>query len=184
MRRSTTLLALALLSLGGLPSTHSSAQAPSSVAPSAAHLAQLLSGFEDMPSDQSLRAMGPATVGALAALYNDASQPPYVRLRSVAAAGAFHTPAAHTFLRAVVTLRGQGDLFVREGLLSLGRAFGEAATLEIAPFLERPESVVREAAVISLGRIHSPRAIAALRARLDIESDLGVLRKLRASLNR
>lgn len=184
MRRSILFPALALLSLGGLPSTHSSAQAPSSVAPSAEHLAQLLSGFEDMPSDERLRAMGPATVGTLAALYNDASQPPYVRLRSVAAAGAFHTPAAHTFLRAVVALPGQSDLFVREGLLSLGRAFGEAATLEISPFLGRPESVVREAAVISLGRIHSPRAIAALRARLGVEPDRGIRRRLEASLNR
>ncbi|NCQ62262.1 MAG: hypothetical protein GW913_16530 [Myxococcales bacterium] len=172
-------LALALTSLGALSAPRVFAQNTSS---DADRLAQVLSGYEDMPNDESMRAMGPATVGTLVALYNDASRPPYVRLRSVAAAGAFHTDAARTFLHAVITLPGQSDLFVREGLLSLGRAFGEQATLEIAPFLQRPETVVREAAAISLSRIGSAQALAALRARLGVETDAGIRRRLQASL--
>lgn len=175
-------LPLAVLLATGLLASPTLRTAQAQTAPDADHLAQLLSGFEDVPSDAQLRALGPDTVGTLAALYNDSSRPGFVRLRSVAAAGAFHTEASRTFLRAVLSRPGQSDLFIREGLLSLGRAFGDQAVAEIAPFLSRPETVVREAAVISLSRIHSARALQALRPRLTLESDPGVRRRLEASL--
>jgi len=176
----TLLLALGSFALlSPLPTAHAQ-----SASGEADRVAQLLSGYEDMPSDAQLRAMGPEIVGTLATLYNDASRPGYVRLRSVTAAGAFHTAAAHTFLRAVLTRPGQSDLFLREGLLSLGRAFGEQAVSELAPYLSRDESLVREAAVISLTRIRSTAALEALRARLPLESDPGVRRRLEASLRR
>lgn len=175
--RFATILSLILVLWAG------AARAQSAPTP-ADHLAQLLSGYEDMPSDAQLRAMGPETVATLAALYNDSSRPGYVRLRTIAAAGAFHTEAARTFLRAVLTLPGQSDLYIRQGLLSLGRAFGDEAIEEIRPYLTRPEVLVREGAVISLSRIGSTRALDALRARVALEGDVNVRERIEASLRR
>jgi len=117
----------------------------------------MLSGYEHVPSASEWRALGPEALGVLVRLYNDTHERPYVRLRAVGAAGHFPSPAAHTFLLAVARAPRQSDLFVREALLALGRAFGRGAAREIRPFLGSPEPVVRDAAAVALDRIQRAR---------------------------
>lgn len=159
LRLSMLALVAALLAPGAV-----SAQAPSQ-----ARVRQPLSGFEETPGAATWHALGPRTLGVLIDLYEDASVPPYVRLRVVHAVSFYPSAATRTFLRAVASAPRQSDLFVRQALLSLARAFGPRAVDDVAPYLEHAEPVVREGAVRALGRIGTPEAREALRRRLPVE---------------
>jgi len=144
----------------------------------------MLSGYEQVPTAAQWRALGPETLRVLVDLYNDRDAPPYVRLRAVTAASSFPSRAARTFLLAVARLPGQSDLFTREAILSLGRAFGARAIDDVAPFLSSPEPVVREGAALCLGRIGTPAAVEALRRRLTVEGHDNVRRTIARSIER
>jgi HEAT repeat protein len=171
-----TVLAAAALSVSAPPA--SSAQA----GPSRAQVRAMLSGVEDVPTDEAWRRLGEGALGVLIELYADPDEAPYVRLRAVGASGAFARPAARTFLLAVARAEGQADLFVREAVLSLGRAFGASALDELTPFLAHREPVVREATARALGRVGGPRAAGALRARLQVEREAVVREALQRAL--
>lgn len=141
----------------------------SATPPSRHQVRQLLSGFEETPGAATWRALGPETLGVLVALYDDASAPPYVRLRAVHAVSFYPSEATRTFLLAVARAPRQSDLFVRQSLLSLARAFGPRAVEDIRPFLDSPEPIVREGAALGLGRIGTEAAREALRRRLVVE---------------
>jgi HEAT repeat protein len=142
--------------------------------PTKAQVRAMLSGFEDVPTAAHFRALGPGALPVLIALYDDAREPGYVRMRAVAATAHFPTPATRTFLRAVARAPRQNDLFVREAVVALGRAFGERAIGDVTPFLESRHVTVREAAARTLGRIGTPRALDALRRRSLVEPDVHV----------
>jgi len=146
--------------------TTSTAQAQT---PSRDRVRQLLSGYEDMPTAEQWRSLGPGTLEDLVSLYGDASVPPYVRMRTITAAAHFPSPAARTFLLAVARAPGQTDLYVREAVLALGRAFGERAIDDIRPFARSRHAVVREGAAKALGHIGTPAAVEVLRRRLTVE---------------
>lgn len=150
--------------------------------PSKAELAQLLSGYEEVPPRSTFRAWGPATLSVLIELYQDVDQQPFVRLRAVRGAAHYPSPAARTFLLAVARAPRQSDLFVREAVVSLGLAFGPRAVDDVRPFLRHPEPVVREGAVIALGRIRTPESLAALRVRLGDERTAHVVDRIRQTL--
>jgi HEAT repeat protein len=139
--------------------------------PSRERVVQMLSGIEDVPTDEAWRRLGDGAIPVLVDLYADRSAPPYVRLRAVGAVGAFPRPATRTFLLAVANAEGQSDLFVREAVNSLARAFGRNAIRDLAPFLSHAEPVVREATARALGRIGGADAQRLLRARLGTERD-------------
>jgi HEAT repeat protein len=139
--------------------------------PTRPQVRQLLSGYEQGPSAEQWRALGPGTLAVLVALYDDPAEPPYVRLRAVGAAAHYPGPAARTFLLAVARAPDQGDLFVREAVLALGRAFGAEALADVRPFLDSRHPVVREAAGRALGAMATPEAAAALRSRITRERD-------------
>ncbi|MBX3269563.1 MAG: HEAT repeat domain-containing protein [Sandaracinaceae bacterium] len=164
-------LSLALVLLSVSP-TLAGAQA----APSRERVRQMLSGIEHTPSDADWRRLGDGALPVLIELYQDTREPPYVRLRAVGATGAFPRAAVRTFLLAVARAPGQNDLLVREAVVTLARAFGPAAIDDLAPFLAHDEVVVRDGAVRALGRIGTPAARAALRARQPHEPD-GVVRE-------
>ncbi len=171
--RSLLLAGLVLVASMGAPLV-------TSAQPSVERVRQMLSAYEQVPPPAAWQALGPRTLGVLVALYNDPREPTYVRLRSVAVAAHYPSEACRTFLRAVAQAPGQRDLFVRTALLALGRAFGPQALVDIEPFLEHPEPVVREASVRALSRIGTPQALRSLRARMDVERDAVV----RATLER
>lgn len=151
--------------------------------PGKAQVRQLLSGFEAMPAAESWRALGPETLAVLVSLYDDPSEPAYVRLRAVRAVSFYPVAATRTFLLAVTRVPGQGDLFVREAVLSLARAFGRRAVDDVRSFLSSPEPTVREAAAMGLGRIGTERARDALRRRLAIEGAEHVRRTIQRALH-
>lgn len=137
--------------------------------PSKERVRQLLSAIDQMPPATVWRALGPSTLGVLIELYDDPNEAPFVRMRTLVAARYYPVPAARTFLNAAASARGQSDLFVRQALLSLGRAFGERAIEDVRPYLSHADADVREGAVLSLSRINTDAARAALRDRLPRE---------------
>ncbi len=142
----------------------------------------LLSTVDTPPSPTMWRAMGPSTLNHLEALYRDATQPGFVRLRAVATASFYPTEGSRRFLLSVAHDAGQGDLFIRQAVISLERAFGQTVTAEIVPFLQSEHDSVREACAAALGRIGSENALAALRARLPRERNEGVRRTIQNAL--
>ena len=170
-------LGLALILLSASP-----ALAGAQAAPSRERVREMLSGIEHTPSDADWRRVGDGALPVLIELSQDTREPPYVRLRAVGATGAFPRAAVRTFLLAVARAPGQSDLLVREAVVTLARAFGPAAVDDLAPFLAHDEVVVRDAAVRALGRIGTPEALAARRARLPRERDPVVRERIDAAL--
>lgn len=142
----------------------------------------MLSGIEDTPSRAEWQRMGEGALPILIELYTDRSQPGFVRLRAVGAAAAFPRTATRTFLLAVARAEGQSDLFVREAVNGLARAFGRDASPEVASFLDHRAPVVREAAARALGRVGGPNAVRALRVRLSAERDVVVRESIQRAL--
>ncbi len=142
----------------------------------------MLSGIEHVPSEDDWRRLGEGALPVLIDLYSDESEPGFVRIRAVSASAAFPQQATHTFLLAVAHADGQSDLFIREAVLALGRAFGRAAVGDIAPFLRHEASVVREASAMALGRIGGSDATGALRAQLSVERDAAVRTSIERAL--
>lgn len=137
--------------------------------PSKERIRHLLSAIDSMAPATVWRALGPDTLDVLIELYQDTNEAPYVRMRTLVAAQHYPVPAARTFLNAAASARGQSDLFVRQALISLGRAFGESAIDDVRPYLRHADADVREGAVLSLSRINTDAARAALRERLPSE---------------
>jgi HEAT repeat protein len=152
--------------------------------PDPAKVRELLSGYEDVPPAETWRALGPETVGVLVALYDDAREAPYVRMRAVVVCAHYPSPATRTFLRAVAGAPGQSDLFVRAALEALARGFGDAALGDLRPYLDHADPSVREGAARSIGRLRAPAAATALRARLRVETDAAVRDALGRALSR
>jgi HEAT repeat protein len=166
--------------VGALLSTQPAHAAP----PDLAQVRELLSGYEGGPAESTWRALGPETLGVLITLYDAQGEAPFVRQRAVAAAAYYPSPAARTFLRAVLVTPGQSDLFIRTAVDALARAFGAAAWDEVQPYLAHPAVTVRMGAVRAAVRIGTPAARNALRARLRAEQDAEVREALSAALAR
>jgi hypothetical protein len=183
LRRSSVVLRAALATLA-LVSVLLTAQGAHATPPDVAQVRELLSGYEGGPAESTWRALGPETLGVLIALYDAQDEAPYVRQRAVAAAAYYPSPAARTFLRAVLVTPGQSDLFVRTAVDALARAFGAAAWDEVRPYLAHPAVTVRMGAVRAAVRIGTPATRDALRARLRTEQDAEVREALTAALAR
>jgi len=152
--------------------------------PSKDQVRRMLSSFEGGPGAAEWRALGTDTVGVLVELYADGSEQPWVRLRAVRAVSHYPVAATRTFLLAVAETPRQSDLFVREALLGLGRAFGERAIDDIRPYLDDRRAVVREGAAMGLGLVATATAREALRRRLAVERSESVRRSIERALAR
>lgn len=137
--------------------------------PSKERVRQLLSAIDRMPPATIWRALGPDTLGVLIELYDDENEAPFVRMRTLVAAAHYPVPASRTFLKAAAAARGQSDLFVRQAVISLGRAFGDRAIDDVRPYLTHADADVREGAVLSLSRMNTEAARSVLRQRLPRE---------------
>ena len=173
-------LLLILFGAIALPPRSAAAQAP----PSEAHVRELLSGIESVPTDADWRRLGDGALPVLIDLFNRPTEAPYVRLRALGATGAFPRPAVRTFLLAAARADNQSDLLIREAVVTLARAFGAASVSDIAPFLSHREVVVRDATARALGRIGGARALRVLRSRLALERDAGVRSSIEGALRR
>lgn len=167
-----------LLSLAAIPAR---AQQPP---PSKEHVRALLSGYEYVPGQSTFRALGPGTLDVLIALYDDPTEPWYVRMRAVGATRYYPSSRTRKFLLRVANDPNASALFTRQAVLSLGRAFGPKARKDLAPFLRHPDPVVRRAAAQALIATGDPDARAAVRKRLAREHDPVVVRTIERLLRR
>ncbi len=171
-----------MLRLSALASVLLVAASASAEPPSVDQVRNMLSAFEDGPSAETWRALGPETLVVLEQLYDDEGQQPFVRLRAIQAAGHYPTEDSRAFLKRVATREGQLDLHVRAAIRTMARAFGDSALADIRPFLTHRATAVREGAVLALGTIATPRARTLLRARLNVERNETVKATLQRTL--
>ena len=150
----------------------------------AQQVAQALSGYERGPDESWWRARGPETALALETVFRDRSRPAVVRVRALRAAVHFPTGRTRDFLLAVAREPGQRPPFVREALLSLGRAFGDRVTDAIAAFLDHERPVVRRAACEALSAIGTGAGREQLVRRLRSEPDRSVRSAIERALDR
>ncbi|MGF1469214.1 MAG: HEAT repeat domain-containing protein [Sandaracinaceae bacterium] len=134
----------------------------------------LLSGFEEAPDADAWARLGPSVIPALEAICRDPASLPFVRLRALAALGAFRTERSRRLLLDVARNADSDELAVREALRALGRAFGPAAVPDVVPFLRHRSPVVREGAARALAAVGTVEARRALDARRAVETDPGV----------
>lgn len=163
-------LAALALALGALTFPSASQATP----PARERVLQLLNAYESTSTTAEWTALGPETPAVLIGVYDDTRQMPYVRMRAVAAVANFPTEATHEFLRRVATQPGQGELFIREAVMGIARAFGTAAEGEVSGYLVHTSATVRSGAVRALAGLHTVTAQQALQARLGQERDAGV----------
>lgn len=151
-------------------------------APSRDAVRALLSGIEEAPSAAEWEALGPGAVAVLAALHDDPSEAPFVRLRTLWAARFFATDESHALLARA--LEREDGLALRTAIESLAHAFGAAEVSRIAPFLGHDDVVVRESAIRALDTIHVAAATSALRARMSVEPEASLRELLRVAVTR
>jgi HEAT repeat protein len=176
--RVSPLIATALWVATLVPSSVAAAQPPEQ------RVRALLSAYEQLPGAAQWRALGPDTLAVLISLHDDPREPTYVRLRALAAAGHFPVPRARAFLLRVARAPEQDELFVREALLALQRAFKDDAVEEVSEFLRHERPLVRRAAATGIGRMDRAIAEPRLRRHLDREHDRVVRRVVQRVLRR
>lgn len=114
---------------------------------------------------------------ASAPLDAEAAAPTLVRLLRIR-----HGEFKRRFKKTAMGWRGSAILR-RNAAVALGNALDRSATGALALALdEDPHAMVRGHIAWALGRIGSPSAITALRARYRVESDPGVRQEIRAAL--
>lgn len=128
-----------------------------------------LSGVETAPNLERLKAT-PGAEEALRELAADGKSPVMLRAKAVAALRAFPTDATLTFLTATLEdVKAPESLRVRAPL-ALAQAFPERALPTLKGRLADENASVRKAVAEGLGKVGTPDAIAALKARAALES--------------
>jgi hypothetical protein len=138
--------------------------------PLQASISSLFNGYEDMPSKEDLLRLGGADSvrEALIGIAQDPSQPTIRRLRAVSMLALF--PADSTAEALEGAMEGS-DLMRREAVKAYGYAFGEGAVQKLEAMMAHPDPFTRVNSMQALGRIGSPRALAAIDARAKIEPE-------------
>lgn len=144
---------------------------------------ELLSAYEDPTSAAEWRALG---AGAGAELYTLAQDPTLSRTQragAVYALGFFPTVTHRAFLVALVSADTSEALSRRKAAYALGTGWGDSAVPELTHALASPDTQLRTAAARALGRVATPGARSALRARLDVETDAAVRSTMSTALS-
>lgn len=135
-----------------------------------AHCLEMLSAYEDPAGEAEWRALGTGAGAELLAIAKDSSLSHTKRANAVVALGWFPSDASRTYLNTLAGTDGE-SLFRRKAVYALGNGWGDAAVSDIARALAAPDGQLRAAAARSLGKVGTPAAKDALRARLTVESD-------------
>ena len=151
--------------------------------PSVETVRHLLSGVEHVAAGDTWKKLGERALPLLATLYASEREPMYVRLRAVQAAGYFSNPEARAFLHRVLDRSRHDELFVRQALLAMTRAFGADSVSDVAPSLRHSSAPVRAAAVHALARAKCRTSFAELRRVSKRESDPNVQREIHKALS-
>jgi HEAT repeat protein len=157
------------------PSTSPAPSVITPPAPSRAAIEHMLSGFEDTPTLDQIRALGEGAIPILVALHDDESVIQPVRLRAVEAMGAFSGDAARRFLVRVMHDPHEPGVVVREAAEALAQSQGASAVPEISRLLSSSDRNVREGAIEALASIGNDAALRRLAVHQVHEAD-GALR--------
>lgn len=119
---------------------------PASAQAGAAAVAPLLRQYEGLPAAETFRAAAPEPVAALRALFEDAEQPEWLRLRALDALARFPEPDAQAFLEARLDAAAAlpaADRFAHAAAAVYLRTFPEAATTRLGALLAHPDAAFR-----------------------------------------
>lgn len=141
-----------------------------------------LSGYEEAPTQATVRQWGTDGAALLMELANDASEAPFLRARSVSALRWFApNEAVHRFV--TLTAASPGDLLVRRAAFdTLVVGFNDLSA--VAAHFDAPDADVRDGVAWSLAAANTPASRALLDARLRIEPDENVRRTISTALAR
>lgn len=134
-------LVLALAAPAGVAAAPADAPADA-----AAAVAPLLRQYEGLPAAETFRAVTPAPVAALRALYADPKQPEWLRLRVFDALARFPEPAVQAFLEDRLDENAARPAATREGHAAAAvylRTFPKAATARLPALLAHPDPAFR-----------------------------------------
>ena len=140
----------------------------------------LLNAYETPVDAAAVEHLGNGSGKVLVAISNDVSVPPTRRARAIAALQ--HVPHTSDVVRTLRRhLTGSEPLLQRHAALALS-VLGNDAVGDLVPALASTDSELRVAAATALGKIGSMQARAALKERLDTESEAAVRTAITAAL--
>ena len=129
----------------------------------------LLSGIEDVPSDEDWARLGDAAVPALVEIVRDRQAKVVKRGRAAIGLGNFDTDTSRQALRMLLVDSTTPSLLLRKSMIALARLEGDGATDAVAKHLDHKSKRVREQAIKTLGELQTAPAQAALGARAKVE---------------
>lgn len=131
----------------------------------------LLSAYEEPATAADWRALGDGAAVELLAIAQDGALSHTKRANAIVALGWFPNDAHRAFLAGMVATETQDSLFRRKAVYALGNGWADGALPELNAALAAPDVQLRAAAARVLGRIGTPAAQDALRARLALEGE-------------
>ncbi len=137
--------------------------------PSKAQLLQMLGGYEETASPDSLKALSGDVPATLRAIASDATLTHTQRARAIHALGWFPDSDNRAFL--VTQAHGTDTMFARKAVYALANGWGEGALDELTLALANHDVQIRMAAAYALGDIGTQPAKLALEARIPLETD-------------
>lgn len=129
----------------------------------------LLSGIEDVPSEEDWARLGDAAVPALVEIARDRKAKVVKRGRAAIGLGNFDTDSSKQALRMLLVDSSTPTLLLRKSMIALARLEGPAAVQPVAKHLDHKSKRVREQAIKTLGGLQTGPARAALGARSQVE---------------
>ena len=128
----------------------------------------MLSGYEYIPSELEVKALGPGVLEVLMEIAEDPEVLLFRQVRAVSLLGYFSGSEVNGYLRGVVGKQDQKRILVQTGLRSLARSGGVGSIGFIEGYLKSEDRFVRSAAIEALGSIPENSAVEVLeRARTN-----------------
>jgi hypothetical protein len=164
-----------------VPAAAGAARSPESLRK---QIIEAMSGYEHIVSKQELERMGTAAqlTPALIDIYNDPSVHLAVRTNALASLRFFPSTEARAAMEKVLMSTETSDVVRRSAIRAYGSGFGDASVPMVAKFLSHPELHTRNIAARTLGDLHTPEAMEALRKRLPQEGEPMVRKTIETGL--
>ncbi len=143
----------------------------------------LLSAYEDPATAADWRALGDGAAAELFAIAQDGALSHTKRGNAIVALGWFPAESHRRYLANLAVSEVEDSLFRRKAVFALGNGWGAGALPELTTALQASDKHLRAAAATALGKVGTPAAADALRARLAVESDAMVRGTLTTTLS-
>lgn len=147
-------------------------------------LVTMLSGYEYIPSESEVKALGPDVPKVLMEIASDDKVMLFRQVRAVALLGYFPDKGVSAYLKSVVQAAGQKRILMRTGLQSLARCGGKETVGFISEYLRSEDRFVRGAAIEALGMIPEPEVMGVLERSQADETEPFLKEKYEETLSR